>query len=179
MNSSKHAFVAILLFSITVILFGCNAKPKENYLIKISQSSPNEPGIRTGYVNISGDTIVAPGKYLYCYTDTLIYFAVVLTKSQECIAIDNHGKKLFQVFWFDNGPDYLSDGLFRILKNGKIGFADAKGKIVIEPQFACAFPFNEGKAKVSLECKTIQQDEHNLWQSNQWFFINKTGEKIN
>ena len=59
-----------------------------------------------------------------------------------------------KVFRFDNGPDYTSDGLFRILVENKIGYADsATGKIVINPQFECAWPFEHGVAKVSVDCE--------------------------
>lgn len=53
-------------------------------------------------------------------------------------------------YQYDNGDDYFSEGLQRIVdKDGKIGFRDSIGKIVIAPRYAFAFPFKEGYAKVT------------------------------
>jgi hypothetical protein len=41
------------------------------------------------------------------------------------------------------------DGMFRVRINGKYGFADAQGKVVIQPQWEFAVAFSEGKAIVS------------------------------
>lgn len=55
-------------------------------------------------------------------------------------------------YLYDNGPDYLSEGLMRIQdSSGKIGYADEKGEIVISPQFAFGYPFKNGHAKVTLQ----------------------------
>jgi hypothetical protein len=74
--------------------------------------------------------------------------------------IKNHKKKiLYEVFLYDNGPD-----------------ANAQTyKIVITPQFDCAFPFENGKAKVSNNCKTIKDGEHNIWMSETWQYVDKNG----
>ena len=51
-------------------------------------------------------------------------------------------------YLYDNGPDYLSEGLMRIQdSSGKIGYADEKGEIVISPQFAFGYPFKNGHAR--------------------------------
>jgi WG containing repeat len=91
--------------------------------------------------------------------------------------IKNRKKKtLYEVFPFDNGPDYPSEGLIRVVKNGKIGYANAKTyTLVIAPQFDCAFPFENGKAKVSYNCKTLKDGEHNIWTSDTWQYVDKKG----
>ncbi|MEO0472767.1 MAG: WG repeat-containing protein, partial [Bacteroidota bacterium] len=66
----------------------------------------------------------------------------------------------------------------RILRNGKIGFADERGKIVISPQFACAFPFDNGKAKVAYECVNEKEFDHIISKSDAWFFINHSGKRV-
>ena len=78
-----------------------------------------------GYADSSGNLKI-PYKYTMAYTDTLKTIAFVANKKDGLIAIDSTGKKLFNVFIYDNGPDYLSEGLFRIenKRNGKIGFAE-------------------------------------------------------
>ena len=76
---------------------------------------------------------------------------------------------------FDNGPDYVSDGLFRIVgKNSKIGFADTCGAIVIPPVFSYATPFHNGEAKVAFGGKNEKQGEYQSWKSNLWFLIKKS-----
>ncbi|WP_121357744.1 WG repeat-containing protein [Flavisolibacter nicotianae] len=132
-----------------------------------------------GYKNLHGDIIIPAGKYSFCFTDTFRTYAVVSLPPKGFVAIDRKENILYTVFPFDNGPDYVEDGLFRIVKDGKIGFADAAtGKIVIQPQFACAWPFEKGRAKVSLTCETKSFGEHSTWISDKWFYIDKQGRKI-
>ena len=65
-------------------------------------------------------------------------------------------------------------------ENGLIGFADSLGNVVIKPQFKFAFPFKNGRAKVTFtgEEKTIFNEEHHEWVSNEWQYINKKGELL-
>lgn len=95
------------------------------------------------------------------------------------VARDKQQKFLYQVFMYDNGPDYTAEGLFRIVQDGKIGYADAKtGEVVIAPRYPCAWPFEGGKARVSTDCTTRQDGEHGIWESDNWFYINKKGEEV-
>jgi WG containing repeat len=92
------------------------------------------------------------------------------------VLIDQEKKVQYDVFLYDNGPDYPSESLIRIVKNGKIGYADANTyTVVISPQFDCAFPFENGKAKVSKNCKTIKEGEHSTWASDAWQYVDKKG----
>ena len=87
----------------------------------------------------------------------------------------------YAMYIVDNGPYYPSQGLFRILKNGKIGYADEKTKeIKIQPQFACASPFEKAKAraKVSYTCTLEQEGEYQSEKSDSWFYIDKNGKTI-
>ncbi len=186
MKNKTHSFLFAILLLITASAISCEQKPKEQtveqeaeqpkeeYLIKVS----DEMDTKFGYINTSGDTVIALGKYAYCFTDTLKDYAIVMKNDGVCIAIDKNDNELYEVFLYDNGPDYLADGLFRIKKNGKIGYANEDGEIIIEPQFDCAFPFEDGKAKVSNECTTVQDGEYQSWESDNWIFIDKSGNKI-
>jgi hypothetical protein len=115
--------------------------------------------------------------YAQCLTDTFHTMAIVMTKNDHKWAVIDRSQKVqYEIFLYDNGPDYPSDGLFRIIQNGKIGYADESDyNIVIEPQFDCAFPFENGKAKVSKNCKTIADGDHQTWQSDDWKFVDKKG----
>ena len=90
--------------------------------------------------------------------------------------LDGQKTALYEVFMYDNGPDYEAEGLIRVVKNGKIGYADAKTYLlIIEPQFDCAFPFENGKARVSNQCKTVKDGEYSVWESDAWKYVDKKG----
>lgn len=56
----------------------------------------------------------------------------------------------YQAFQYDNGDDYVSEGLYRIVDSkGRIGYADETGRTVIRPRFAFGYPFEGGRAKVT------------------------------
>lgn len=140
-----------------------------------------EVGVPVCYLNEQGDTIVPYGKYKFCQTDTIRNIGFVYEDKQDAriVCIDNQGKELFYVFKYENGPDYVREGLFRIMDDkGTIGFADSLGNVVIKPQFKFAFPFEKNRAKVTFtgEEKTIFNGEHHEWISNEWQYINKKGE---
>lgn len=100
----------------------------------------------------------------------------IIEKDQKWVVVDEQKTVLYDVYLYDNGPDAPVDGLYRIVKNGKIGYADAStNAIVIEPQYDCAYPFENGKAKVSTNCKTVQEGDHSIWESDAWQLIDKTG----
>src|SRR5574344_669952 len=132
-----------------------------------------------GYINADGDTIIRIGKYAICYTDTIKEFGIVLKDYSGFIAINSKDSFLCNVFAFDNGPDIISDGFFRITdENGNIGYADSEGNIAINHQYKCAYPFIDNKAKVSYHCISIKDGEYKSWDSDNWFYINKKGSII-
>ncbi len=153
-------------------------------LVRFSDDSDSSSGTSYGYRNLQGEIIIPIGKYNHCFTDTFKNFAFVyddkLTNS-KVVAIDRNENILFDAYMFDNGPDWLEDGLFRIVRNGKIGYADKNGVIVIEPKFECADKFENGKASVALECKLVKDEydsEHSRMESDSWFYIDKKGNKV-
>jgi hypothetical protein len=157
-------------------MFGQSNKSKD-YLLLFSDTTKNE----CGYKNQVGDTVIQLGKYNFCFTDTFRIYAIVADKNFGFVAIDRQQNVLYNIFPFDNGPDYASDGLFRIIKDNKIGYANEEtGKVVIKPQFDCAFPFENGVAKVGMNCTTYSDDaEHHIWTTDNWIYINAKGKKVN
>lgn len=144
-----------------------------------------EVGVPVCYLNERGDTIVPYGKYRFCQTDTIRNIGFVYENRQNAriVCIDNQGKELFYAFKYDNGADYVREGLFRITDDkGLIGFADTLGNIVIKPQFKFAFPFKNGKAKVTFsgESKDVPDSngEEHYWDSSDWFYIDKNGKML-
>ena len=151
-------------------------RTNKGVLILLSDSATNT----YGYRNESGKIVIPMGRYPVCYTDTFRDYAIVLKPGIGFVGIDRQERVLYSVFIFDNGPDEPSDGLFRVRATGKIGYADAAtGKIIIKPQFACAWPFDHGVAKVALDCQTRSDGEHSTWVSDHWFYVNKKGVRVN
>jgi hypothetical protein len=131
-----------------------------------------------GYANAKGDTIIPLGKYDMCFTERFDQFAIVLLKGKGLVGIDRNENVLFNVYIMDNGPDYPSDGLFRIVQNGKVGYANLKGQIVIAPKYDCAYPFKKGKAEVGTGCQTKADGEYHYWVGGRWTTINKSGKVV-
>ena len=148
-------------------------------LVAITMDKHLEVGVPVCYLNERGDTVVPYGRYRFCQTDTIRNIGFVYENKQDAriVCIDHQGKELFYVFKYDNGPDYIREGLFRIMdENGLIGFADSLGNVVIKPQFKFATPFEEGKTQVTRSGKAYDDGEHSFWESDEWQYINEKGE---
>ena len=171
-----HTFLKLILtglfFSTAVFSVRCQTLKKPLYRIE-----DNDTG-RYGYANAKGDTIIPFGKYDMCFTERFDQFAIVLLKGKGLVGIDRSENILFNVYIMDNGPDYPSDGLFRIVQNGKIGYANLKGQIVIAAKYDCAYPFKKGKAEVGTGCQTKADGEYHYWAGGNWWTINKKGQIV-
>jgi len=53
----------------------------------------------------------------------------------------------------DNGADTFHNGLVRVIRNKKYGFANRKGQIVIAAHYDGAMNFEQGKSKVCLAAR--------------------------
>lgn len=138
-----------------------------------------------GYVDKDGNIMIPIGKYFMCFTDTFRTYAIVSFKDKSgFIGIDKVEKELFTVFPFDNGPDYISDGTFRIIKNSKMGFADTNGKIIIQPIYDFTFGFDKGLALVNVGGHREKPDptdsncEYYTWAGGKWGVIDKKGKVL-
>lgn len=133
-----------------------------------------------GYQNAAGEMIIPVGKYFVCFSDSMDQYAIVGYVGKGFVAIDRSDKVLYEVYPFDNGPDYPSEGTFRIVSGDKIGYADEKtGKVIVEPQYTCAEPFQNGRANVSNACTKHFDGEHHSWEMHSISTIDKTGALIN
>jgi hypothetical protein len=132
-----------------------------------------------GFKTVNGDLVIEYGKYQMIFTDTFRNYAIVLKESEGFVGIDKDENTLFKVFKYDNGPDYVSENLFRIEKDGKIGFVNYEtGQIIIQPKFSAAKPFENGYAAICQFCKTKFENEHSSWINGKWGIINKEGKVI-
>ena len=157
---------------------------KEAPLIAVSTEEYPEYGADIAYINVKGDTLIPFGQYAYFGTDTIWHYANVIPKSAEGelglpVGVDINGSVLFDIFLFDNGPDYFSEGLTRVKRSGKMGFANEKGEVVIPCIYDFAWPFENGYAKVTYEAEEVLDGDHVEIQSDSWFRVDKNGVKTN
>lgn len=188
----------LLLFSLLCAIFSCGSPPKKvpeataKYqdidLSKIDTSDFLLASSATGgayafgkpfvFVDRAGQVVIPAKAYEVTFTDTLRTFATVVDSTGEMIGVDRAGQRLFEVFAYDNGPDYVEEGFFRVLRDGKIGYANSSGEVVIPCQFECAYPFEGGRAKVAKSCTTVQAGEHSRWESDGWYYIDRSGKSV-
>jgi hypothetical protein len=165
-------FKVLFLFALLAISFSCkkNIEKEPNKVGKLILKRDDKTSMYA-YFDEKGNKVL--GDYFAAYTDTITDFGIV---GRSPILIDRNGKHIYDIFCFDNGPDLTSEGIYRIEKNGKIGYIDSvSSKVLIEPKFDCAYPFKNGKAKVSVNCKKVYDGEHYAWESNDWYYIDKKG----
>ena len=157
-----RVLILLVLFVFRANTLFSQAVQKDLWLLKEDENG------ETGYVDTKGKYVIPPGTYEHCFTDTFRNYAIVADKGQGLIAIDRDRNTLFNVFNYDNGPDYISEGLFRIVGKSKVGYADKKGTIVINAAYDMGEPFSNGLAAVAQEC-----DE--TLGVCKWGYINKKG----
>ena len=163
-----------------MIVTSCQSSKSKWHLIKnYDQASKHEPfGYTSGYVNQIGDTVIPLDKYVRCFTDTAIHYVIVYDKKKGLIGIDLNEKRLFNAVWDGEGSAIEeSEGMLLIEENGKYGFANYRGKIIIEPKFEYAESFQNGKARVSNDSITNINELERL-EINNWYFIDKNGNEI-
>lgn len=129
-----------------------------------------------GFKNPQGQ-IAIPAQFDFAYEFNSCGIAAVTDKSGwRYINVKN--ETVIVPFVFDNGPDYFSEGLARFVQDGKIGFSDACGKIVIPAQFDFATAFEKGRAQICTGCEKSREGEHTKWVGGKWYEINVRGERI-
>ncbi|MEP1096040.1 MAG: WG repeat-containing protein [Cyclobacteriaceae bacterium] len=141
-------------------------------------------GSSVAYVNMEGDTIIPFGNFAYFGTDTMVYFANVLLHPDDStygriVGISQDQQILFDVVTFDIAPDPFNEGLTRVKRNTKMGYANQRGEIVIPCKYDYARWFKNGVAEVTFDAKEYYDlDEHLRVESDSWFEIDKQGKPI-
>ncbi|MFT5822338.1 MAG: hypothetical protein ACI8ZM_003594 [Crocinitomix sp.] len=153
-----------------------------NLLIARCPSGECELGDSVMFTTPLQDTIIPYGGYTFMWQRIIRDYGIVRQKQKngyyKRIGINNRGEYLFDVYIFDNSSDYTVEGRFRIKKDGKIGFANEKGEIVIEPQFECAGYFQNGKARVTYKCTLVPNGEYHSVKNATWFYIDRDGNVV-
>ncbi|MFZ3201501.1 MAG: WG repeat-containing protein [Candidatus Acidiferrales bacterium] len=104
--------------------------------------------------------------------------AAVLSPKEGWMYVNRKGKVVITgVPVMDNGADWFNDGLVRTVKNGKYGFANSKGQIVIPPIYDGAMNFEKGRAEVCNGCKSkcVSDCEYHYFAGGEWFQIDTKG----
>ena len=157
---------------------------KRDPLVAVTNEDYLQDGSRVAYIDLKGDTIIPLGQYAYFGTDTLIHFASVIEHPSDSvynrqIAIDRNQNILFDMIMFNNGPESFHDGLLRVLRNGKMGYANRFGQIVIPCIYDYASWFENGQAEVTFKAKKyLDTENHEHVESNEWFDIDRKGNRI-
>ena len=154
-------------------LFG--QKKTSDYLLAFTDISSGKE--LWGFKTTNGQVIIKP-KYETIGTDTMFKIAFV-TLHFKWIAIDRLENIILTPFIFDNGPDYVQEGLFRYIENNKIGFSNMKGQKIIQAKFDFVSAFNSGLAAFNIGGQLKKLDEeHSSWEGGLWGFINKNGQIV-
>lgn len=147
--------ILVLLFGLTSMFTFAQVKPhKSDYLI--SYEVKQAVGELYGYKYRNGK-IAIKAQFTSIYTDTLYNMAIVL-KNWQWVGIDRTGKVILTPYIYDNGPDYVEEGLFRFVENGKIGFADEDGNKKVKARYDFATPFSDGLSEYSIGGEKIYEN---------------------
>lgn len=126
-----------------------------------------------GYRDEAGTVRIQPRfRYAYEFSPEGVAGAIYGARG---VFIDTSGKVLADAFMEDNGPDYFVAGRARIVDQGKVGFLDASGRVVVAPRFDGAGAFCEGLAVVCVGCTTRKSGEHDEWVGGRWGYIDRSG----
>jgi hypothetical protein len=158
-----------IILLVSLFILNCGKQVKES---PTSYSIFNQ-GTLYGYKNSKGKVVIKPE---YMTAKPFINQVGYVADRQKWMAIDSKGKILFipLAVGEDNMPDPFQDGLARFVKDGKIGFYDSTGKIVIPAQFTYAKPFKNGQAHVCNDCKKEVKKNQEEYVGK-YFYIDKTG----
>ncbi|WPC42631.1 WG repeat-containing protein [Clostridium sp. JS66] len=117
---------------------------------------------KAGYIDMEGNVAIEP-QYDWINSEFNENGFSVVEVNHKHGVINKEGKYILQPIY--DSIMNASDGIFSVTKNGKDGYVDVNGKIVIEFKFACAHNFSEELAIVHTE-------------NRKYGVINKTGEFV-
>lgn len=163
----------ILVPLLGTLLWAACQKPKPP--VQPTSLVTYEKNGRYGFRDVRG-TVIIPAQYLSAYDFSPEGVAFV-ADDDGWACINQKGEALLNPYLFDNGPDYLSEGLFRYVKGGKVGFADVACQVTIPASYDFASPFQEGLAAVCTGCVEVPEPdgEHSTIQGGTWGYIDKKG----
>lgn len=137
-----------------------------------------EDGDLVGFKHSESGKIILPAQYQFSYGFEASSGLAAVVDKDGWYYINVTGARVYKPYIYDNGPDYPSDGLSRIVdEHGHVGYIDDKGELIISPQFDWASPFEDGVAQFCEGCKeeAVHDDEHTVMVGGRWGTITKDG----
>lgn len=131
-------------------------------------------GGKWGYRDPATHRVLIPPRFICAEKFNAHGRALAATKEGWAL-IDRQGNALLRPFIFDNWPDEFSDGLARFIQDGKIGYFNPKGEVVVPARYDFGEPFSNGLAAVCLGCITVKDGEHSRSVGGQWGCIDRSG----
>lgn len=165
---------------VTLVLFTVNIYAQDTKLYIYYPDFEKDETL-CGFADANGNIIIPAGKYADIFTTEFDKIAFVAIKGKKGVyAINKKEKVLFQVCNYEFFPDKVSNGLFRIIENGKIGFANMDGQIIIKPQFNFIFPFQKNDFAIFCEkgAWIKVHEEYTKFSGGKWGAIDKNGKII-
>jgi WG containing repeat len=130
----------------------------------------------------TGELFVAP-QYLKELNFDAHGLASVNSPKVGWMYVNRKGKVVISgVAAMDNGADWFHDGLVRIVRNGKYGFANRRGQVVVSLIYDGAMNFENGRAMVCKRCESKCVDsgcEYRSFAGGEWFRIDVKGTILN
>ncbi|MFL9485402.1 WG repeat-containing protein [Chitinophagaceae bacterium LWZ2-11] len=169
-NLITAAMMVVLLFS-GILTF---AQKQKKYLVSYTDSSSGEELV--GYKSRAGEIVI---KAQYGEGSGRLYkMALVRTVPDwKWLGIDKKGNIMLEAFIYDNGPDYVKEGLFRFVENDKMGFANLDGDKIIPANYSFVTPFESGIAKYTMGGHKERDGEHWFWTGGDASgYLNKFGQ---
>ncbi|HSR67668.1 MAG TPA: WG repeat-containing protein [Acidobacteriota bacterium] len=132
-------------------------------------------GERYGYRDSAGEVVIEP-RFRLGEEFSESGLAAVVDETGWAY-IDTKGEVVVRPFVFDNAPDAFSEGLARFQRDGRFGFFDQSGNIVIDPLYEFARPFSEGLAAACKGC--VREADHEHWSvaGGKWGYIDRGGDE--
>ncbi len=129
--------------------FAINPQFKKAYTFREGRALIRSADDKYGYIDESGKLVITPQyKYASVFSEGL---AAVTKPDQTIEFIDKTGKTAFSLDQTIESADPFFEGVARIKVNGKYGYINKEGKIVISPQYTDAGMFLEGVASVEMK----------------------------
>ena len=171
--------IKLLFFSLVFLIISCNSPPQTGFENKeqepVLELEPFMQDDLWGYRDSAGQMVIPP-KFVVAETFSREGMAAVVDQLGWAY-INKKGDILLRPFVFDNGPDPFAEGLARFVEDGRMGFFDRHGKVVIEAQFDFAMPFEDGKAKVCTDCREVAEGDHKRVEGGTWWLIDQAGNR--
>jgi hypothetical protein len=101
-----------------------------------------------GYIDAKGNWVIKPQfDFTYMFSDGLAMVRV----GKQYAWIDKKGNQVIAPQDFDEVAMGFTEGRLAVKKNGKWGYIDRTGKMIVEPKFKKATKFEGGAAQVETE----------------------------